>query len=1213
MSDDGEESLPALYRSVRVMKGHLTRRIVSARKAIHDAGTHPSSDALSDLQKYKLKIQQQYEKIEGCYTEILERLEDEDEIKDFEKELDEENTKADNALSEIRTALGSAPGVARDTPNSRPERGRSDTKVKPNKALEPPKLTRDNTTIEMKSWCTKFRAWYTSSNMSAASIQEQQAYFRMVIDIHLESKLFTSIQQDTPIFGSDSQISCMKLLEDEFLLRYPKIYRQMEFFEAKQAPGELFSDFVSKLRALGDEAALPSLSTEDIYIMRYLTSTSDKKLREEFLKESKPSLRQFDKIVLQYKRAENSFQTTAASKVEANQVQRQPGERGRIPPLTMKELISQKRCTRCGLQTHAAGACQHKESECRICHTKGHLGRVCQSRFKNKPPTKARAVKSEGPEPTGAKEEEPPGYSSDNSEDNTTDVKQVFVRKISDAVGSSRITVQVNGKFNLNACADTGTTASIISHDFVREHKLRLFPATERIFAANGDRMRCEGRTPLKLQFEGINTPVLALVSSDLKRELLIAEKDLKAMRILHDRFPCVLPHVDERVRLVRPTAERGLSALKETLAKDFAEVFSEQLPEQPMNGEPMEIFLKEGATPTRCLTARSIPIHWQKPADEAIKRLLNSGILMRESEPTAWISPGFFVPKGDPSVKEALKKGKTVVTLKDLRLVVDYTGLNRFVERPVHPFPSTKDIIQQLPKDAHFFATLDAVQGYHQIELSQRSSKLTTFLLPSGRYRFLRAPMGLNASSDEWCRRSDQVVAGLEGVQKIVDDVLVSAPTLSILEQRIRKVLTRCEQEHVAISLNKFQIGHTVKFAGHIISSEGVQPDPERIKAISDFPAPTCLKELRSFLGLANQLGSFHPDLAHMTANLRGLLKAGVAFLWLPEHQDEFETVKKLLTKSATVCFFDPEKHTEILTDASRKKGIGFALIQRDGNGKQRLIQCGSRSLTGAEENWATVELEAKAIEYGISKCRHYLQGHPGFEVITDHRPLVPVFCKGMSDTLNVRILRIRERLANFSFVVKWQAGKIHCIADALSRAPVFEPDNGEANEDIHVRLTVSEHPQFATLREAAGNDQEYQEQIDAIHKGEYRQLPISHPARQLEGLWDQLSVLDHCLILLNGSRIYVPRQARKQLLEDGHKSHCGPQKMKELFRRSYYWPGMNNEIENVTRGCHQCQLHLPSLPKEPLQPPSASRPMERIGVDIFDSKGKHYLCIID
>ena len=78
-----------------------------------------------------------------------------------------------------------------------------------------------------------------------------------------------------------------------------------------------------------------------------------------------------------------------------------------------------------------------------------------------------------------------------------------------------------------------------------------------------------------------------------------------------------------------------------------------------------------------------------------------------------------------------------TVVTLKDLRLVVDYTGLNKYVQRPVHPFPSTKDIIQQLPSDGVYFATLDAVQGYHQIQLSEDSSKLTTFLLPSGRYRF--------------------------------------------------------------------------------------------------------------------------------------------------------------------------------------------------------------------------------------------------------------------------------------------------------------------------------------------------------------------------------------------------------------------------------------------------------------------------------------------
>ena len=130
-------------------------------------------------------------------------------------------------------------------------------------------------------------------------------------------------------------------------------------------------------------------------------------------------------------------------------------------------------------------------------------------------------------------------------------------------------------------------------------------------------------------------------------------------------------------------------------------------------------------------------------------------------------------------------------------------------------------------------------------------------------------------------------------------------------------------------------------------------------------------------------------------------------------------------------------------------------------------------------------VELEAKAIKYDILKCRHYLLGNPGFTVITDHRLLVPVFAKGISDMLNIRILWIRERLANFSFEVKWQAGKIHCIADALSRAPVFGPDEEEPTEDVQVGLTVSKYPHFAKLREAANADKEYLEQLEAVQHG--------------------------------------------------------------------------------------------------------------------------------
>ena len=998
VSDSESTGIEALCKSVRGLKGHLSRRITSATNAIRDAGERPTSKAMAELQRSKSKIQEQYEKIENCYTVILEMAEEEDYDR-YEKELNDEAGRVERALTMVRVALNKSAVVPRGLANAPPNGSRETLKVKPNKTLEPHKLSRDHTTVEMKSWCHKFKAWYEGSNMAAGSVREQQAYFRMVLDVHLETKIFASVQENTPIFGTDSQVSCMSILEEEFLLRYPKVYRQMEFFEAKQSPGQLFSDWSSKLRALGDEAALSSLTTEDLYVMRYLTGTCDEKLREKFLKESKPSVKLFDMIVHQHEVAANTLPAVnKSSVVEAKQVNRQFGKPNRPKKVTMKELLEQKRCTRCGLQNHAANACQHKDAECHNCHGKGHLRRVCQSRSKDKQPTKARAVTGS---PSVAAEEELPEYFSGNEDEEDVTVKRVLIRRIEGS--SSRMIVRVNGDFDQVACADTGTMATILSHNVARRHGLRLFAAKERIFAANGERMKCEGRTPLKLEYGGLVTPVLALVSSDLRNEMLISEKDLKAMKILPKQFPDVLQDPENRVQANQVTllSDKEKVAITEAIQREFHEVFKDKLPEEPMAGEPMEIHVKSSAIPTRCLTARSIPLHWQEPANEAIESLLQSGVLTRETEPTKWISPGFFVPKGEPLFKESIKKGMVVVTLKDLRLVVDYTGLNKYVERPVHPFPSTKDILQQLPKDGRFFATLDAVQGYHQIQLSEESSKLTTFLLPTGRYRFLRAPMGLSASSDEWCRRSDKVISGLVGVQKIVDDILITAPTLDVLKQRIREVLIRCRNENVTVSLKKFQIGQSVKFAGHTISLEGVAPDPDRLRAISDFKSPGNITELRSFLGLANQLGGFHPDLAHMTANLRGLLKAGTAFQWLREHQDEFDQVKRLLTSPSIVSFFDRDRYTELLTDASRKKGLGFALIQRDLQGQTHLIQCGSRSLTGAEENWATIELEAKAIEYGILKSRHYLLGHPRFTVVTDHRPLVHVFAKNMDDTL--------------------------------------------------------------------------------------------------------------------------------------------------------------------------------------------------------------------
>ena len=128
---------------------------------------------------------------------------------------------------------------------------------------------------------------------------------------------------------------------------------------------------------------------------------------------------------------------------------------------------------------------------------------------------------------------------------------------------------------------------------------------------------------------------------------------------------------------------------------------------------------------------------------------------------------------------------------------------------------------------------------------------------------------MGLNASSDKWCCRSDRIVLGLPWAKNIVENTIIWAPMLEELQCRAIIILESCRDLNITISLKKLELGKEITFAGHIVSSSGIRPDDSKYKAIA-------VSQLSSFLGLANQLASLIPDLAHITANLRPLIKKG-------------------------------------------------------------------------------------------------------------------------------------------------------------------------------------------------------------------------------------------------------------------------------------------------------------------------------------------------
>ena len=395
-----------------------------------------------------------------------------------------------------------------------------------------------------------------------------------------------------------------------------------------------------------------------------------------------------------------------------------------------------------------------------------------------------------------------------------------------------------------------------------------------RLKTANGKSIKVCGASRIAIRHGGKVIHAHAIVAEGVADDLIISWHDLVKLGEVPPSFP------DSATVAATKEKEQTLS----DLFVEFSDVFESSGRLKKLKGPPMRIHMVENTKikPTRVLTARKVPIHLEEAAKDEIDKYLKEGIIEKVDHPTDWISPAMFIPKAGG---------------QGVRLVSDLTGLNKYVKRPVHPFPSAADIATSIPANSKWFAVLDAVKGYFQIELDERDRDLTTVILPFiGRVRHLRCPMGLAPAADEWNRRSDECLLGLKGVAKIVDDILVMAPSKEKLLWRLRAVLLRCRKGGITLSKKKAKIGQKVNFAGYVVSDKGVEPDPDKLKSIREFPRPVNATDLRAFMGLANQLGQFIPDLAHILEPMRGLLKKKVDFQWLDKHEKAFLSARKML-----------------------------------------------------------------------------------------------------------------------------------------------------------------------------------------------------------------------------------------------------------------------------------------------------------------------------
>ena len=307
--------------------------------------------------------------------------------------------------------------------------------------------------------------------------------------------------------------------------------------------------------------------------------------------------------------------------------------------------------------------------------------------------------------------------------------------------------------------------------------------------------------------------------------------------------------------------------------------------------------------------------------------------------------------------------------------------------------------------------------------------------------------PFGISSAPEHFQCQMNKVLLDLPGVLCLIDDILVYGRNTQEHNERLESVLNRIQSAGITLNQSKCEFSkETIKFLGHVINSNGVSADPQKIEAIVNMKAPSSVSELRRFLGMTNQLGKFSSNLAEMTKPLRELLTKQSKWLWVPTQEDAFHKIKDELSSNRILAWYDPAADTKVSADASAY-GLGVVLLQIQ-DGQWKPVVYASRSLTETESRYAQIE-EALASTWA---CKHFSDYILGKSIVieSDHKPVVPLLNNKSLDTLPPRILRFRLRLMRFDYTVCHVPGKSLYTADTLSRAPLPHSARDCCNADF-------------------------------------------------------------------------------------------------------------------------------------------------------------------
>lgn len=637
----------------------------------------------------------------------------------------------------------------------------------------------------------------------------------------------------------------------------------------------------------------------------------------------------------------------------------------------------------------------------------------------------------------------------------------------------------------------------------------------------------------------------------------------------------------------------------------------------------------------------RRIPPNQLEEVKQHLSKLLDQGIIRKSNSPFA--SAIVIVRKKDGSI----------------RLCVDYRQLNKKTIKDAYPLPRIEETLDML-HGAKYFSSIDLAQGYYQVEMDEESIPKTAFRVGTGGlYEYLRMPFGLCNSPATFQRLMEACFSeeNFEILLLYLDDILVFSKSIEEHFARLDIVFSKLKQHGLKMKPSKcwfFQ--KSVKYLGHIVSSEGISTDPDKTAAVKSWAKPTTEKELRSFLGMAGYYRRFVKDFSKIARPLHELTSGGkkstkkkkvkrisIPESWTKECDDAFETLKQKLTSSPVLGYPDFKREFIVETDASMD-GLGAVLSQQQENGKV-VIAYASRTLRPQERNmnnYSSMKLELLALKWAVTeKFRDYLLGSR-FIVYTDNNPLSYL----QTAKLGATEMRWASQLAQFNFEVKFRSGKSNRNADALSRKPIPKVRTVTCHSETAVQSIVCSSPLMDLSKEISVTPTS----VNAIHAESRIDATSTLPGyetAEIASLQQNDSLISRVIYWLRSStkpttvqlkqenkdvrkllkqrdklkfeedilyrtiemetglitQLVLPTILKDHVLESlhNHAGHQGCERTLSLIQKRCYWPTMVKDVELYCKSCERCMVAKAPIPsiRTPITSLLAYQPQDILAID--------------